>query len=442
MLVKSGLAHSAHVRKTAASLDRAGYEVFVLGAVRNEGSPSGWKQEDGFRSRVVAAPELAPSRRAERAAARHKRLERRRDLAAARLAESGGGLRRRALRWRHDRLRRAAERARETAKRDRAEAKARRQLEDPLNLRRYEAAWWPLVRELRPDVVHAFDVSGMGVARRAKRLGARFLYEAHEPKRHVADTEREEAERRQAVLYAAEADALIAVTEPLAEVLVEQLGLPQPPPLVHCTPVLDPGEPPPWGLREAAGVGEDTPLLVFAGLLARRRRTEVVLEAMTLLPDVHFALVVREDDPLTVELLGRGRELGVAERVHVVPKVPPRAVSPFIAAADVGVIPYNRSAGKDLVLGNKLFEYLHAGLPMVVSDCTAQAEFVRRYGLGESAPTDDPEAWAEAIRRVLEMPRYSDRTEEWEALKREWSWERQEQALLGVYRELTGVSRS
>src|SRR5581483_10969446 len=323
MLVKSGLAHSAHVRKTAASLDRAGYEVFVLGAVRNEGSPSGWKQEDGFRSRVVAAPELAPSRRAER----------------------GGGLRRRALRWRHDRLRRAAERARETAKRDRAEAKARRQLEDPLNLRRYEAAWWPLVRELRPDVVHAFDVSGMGVARRAKRLGARFLYEAHEPKRHVADTEREEAERRQAVLYAAEADALIAVTEPLAEVLVEQLGLPQPPPLVHCTPVLDPGEPPPWGLREAAGVGEDTPLLVFAGLLARRRRTEVVLEAMTLLPDVHFALVVREDDPLTVELLGRGRELGVAERVHVVPKVPPRAVSPFIAAADVGVIPYNRSAG-------------------------------------------------------------------------------------------------
>jgi len=435
ILVKSGLSHSAHVRKTATSLDRAGYEVLVLGAVREEGfETTGWQREDHFSARVVAVPQLPLSRRHERAVRRRERLERRRDRIADRPAAGGPlqGVRR----WCHDRLSRAAERARETEKRIRVEDKARKERDDPLNLRRYEAAWWPLVRELRPDVVHSFDVSGLAVGRRAKRLGARFVYEAHEPKRHVAETERESDARRQAAAHAAHADAVIAVTEPLAEVLVQQLSLERPPPLVHCAPALGNGELPERGLREAAGVGETTPLLVFAGLLARRRRPDIVLEAMTMLPELEFALAVRRDDPLTDELLEQAEELGVSERVHIVPKVPPGAVVNYIAGADVGVIPWECTAGKQLVLPNKLFEYLHAGLRMVVSDCAAQADFVRRYGLGASAPMEDPEAWARAIERVLATPRYRDDVPEWERLKREWSWEGQEEALLGVYRGL------
>jgi glycogen synthase len=428
ILVKSGLAHSAHVRKTAASLDRAGYEVFVLGAVREEGEPFDWRTENGYSARVVRAPELPLSRRHRRAATRRERLERKRD----RLANGNGALRR----WRHTRLQHAAERAREAEKRIRADAKALKEREDPLNLARYEAAWWPLLQELKPDIVHAFDVSGLAAANRAKRLGARFLYEAHEPKYHVAETDREADARRQATTYASHADAIVAVTEPLADVLARDLSLARRPPLVHCAPSLSNGEVPERGLREAAGIAKGTPLLVFAGLLARRRRPDVVLEAMTMLPEVEFALAVRRDDPLTDQLLQRAEELALAERVHIVPKVPPGAVVPYIADADIGVIPWECTAGKQLVLPNKLFEYLHAGLRMVVSDCAAQADFVRRYGLGESTPMDDPEAWARAIERVLAAPRYRDDLDQWEQLKREWSWEGQEQALLDVYRGL------
>src|SRR4029079_7580667 len=93
------------------------------------------------------------------------------------------------------------------------DAKAGKERDDPLNLARYEAAWWPIVEELQPDVVHSFDVSGLAVGLKAKQeLGARFLYEAHEPKYHVAETEREADARREANRYAADADALVAVT--------------------------------------------------------------------------------------------------------------------------------------------------------------------------------------------------------------------------------------
>jgi len=384
ILVKSGLAHSAHVRRSAASLGGAGYDVFVLGGVRDEGEPFDWREENGYTARVVRVPRLSLSGR---------------------------------------------------------DAKARKERDDPLNLARYEAAWWPVVEELQPDVVHSFDVSGLAVGLKAKKqLGARFLYEAHEPKYHVAETEREADARRQANRYAAEADALVAVTEPLAKVLARDLSLKSAPPIVHCAPASASGEQPPVPLREAAGVGKEAPLLVFAGLLAKKRRPDVVLEAMTMLPSVEFALAVRED-ALSDELLARAEKLGVADRVHIVPKVPPGAVVSYIGEADVGVIPWECTAGKQLVLPNKLFEYLQAGLRMVVSDCAAQADFVRSHGLGESAPMDDPHAWAQAIGQALAAPRYSDDANRWNALKREWSWERQEETLLDVYRGLVGQSR-
>ena len=86
---------------------------------------------------------------------------------------------------------------------------------------------------------------------------------------------------------------------------------------------------------------------------------------------------------------------------------------------------------------NKLFEYLHAGLPMVFSESPTMAEFVRTHGLGEVAPVDDARAWAAAIERVLAAPRYRDGAE-WEALRLEWSWETQAEILIGVYREILG----
>ena len=58
ILVKSGLAHSAHVRRSATSLGRAGYEVFVVGGVRDEGEPFDWREENGYAARVVRVPKL------------------------------------------------------------------------------------------------------------------------------------------------------------------------------------------------------------------------------------------------------------------------------------------------------------------------------------------------------------------------------------------------
>jgi hypothetical protein len=79
---------------------------------------------------------------------------------------------------------------------------------------------------------------------------------------------------------------------------------------------------------------------------------------------------------------------------------------------------------------------------MVVSDASATAAFVRRYGLGAVAALDDVPAWADAIRRTLAAPPYrEERPKEWEQLKDEWSWEHQGEILVGIYGEVLSSRR-
>jgi glycosyltransferase involved in cell wall biosynthesis len=284
----------------------------------------------------------------------------------------------------------------------------------------------------------------LSVARRAARQGARWIFDVHDhPFDGVSEsTAMRDAVTRQVAEHAIHADAVITVSEPLADNLVAELGLPRQPSLVHNTPPRQHGSAPRPGLRGAAGVAPGEPLLVYAGALNSMRRLDVVLAALSLLPEVQLALVVNHADWRSEKLLDQARKLGVDERVHAIPLVAFDAVVPFISEADVAVHPLGREQAGDIALPNKLFEYLHAGLPMVVSDSPAMAAFVRRHSLGAVAPIDDVPAWAEAIRRMLAAPPYrEERAEEWEQLKDEWCWEHQGEILIGIYRQLL-ASRS
>ena len=95
MLVKGGVRWDARVRKSARALDRAGFDVTVLGTTA--GKPS-TKRFDGFELHLVREPSRRPPKRPEqrrqRIRRRLARLEARADAIATRLGqfdEVGGG---------------------------------------------------------------------------------------------------------------------------------------------------------------------------------------------------------------------------------------------------------------------------------------------------------------------------------------------------------------
>ena len=184
------------------------------------------------------------------------------------------------------------------------------------------------------------------------------------------------------------------------------------------------------------GLDDATPMLVDSGGLKRVRGVDVAISALGHLPGVHLAVVCIPDTrtPLVAELRAQAEEQDVAYRVHFVDPVPSDDVVSFLRSADVGVQPMlGGIVNHELALPNKLFEYLHAGLPMVVADPQELGRFVLEHGLGETFSSGNPVDLAASAQKVLANPLPYRRAASDPALLAEHSWDHQAQVLFAAY---------
>ena len=315
----------------------------------------------------------------------------------------------------------------------------------------FELAYLPVVDELDPDLIHAHDHSALAIAEHATLLArgrgrpVRLLYDAHEYVRGVPhDDDRVgrawvELERE----HIATADAVITVSPVLSERLQQEHGLRRRPEVVLNAPLLKAFDrESDHSVRAAADVDDGTPLLVYSGGVKPQRGVGTLVEALPHMPGVHVAIVARADSRAVQDLRDLAKRLDCVERLHIVPFVHPDLVSTYLRTADVGVHTILRSGNADIALPNKMFEYFHAGLPMVVSDAVAMAQFTREYGTGESFPAKDHRALAAACLKVLgDLDRYRRPFEDVEFLRR-YSWERQAETLIKVYTRLLSPNQA
>lgn len=153
-------------------------------------------------------------------------------------------------------------------------------------------------------------------------------------------------------------------------------------------------------------------------------------------------MVLRPTSEYMTSLLDRAAELGVAERVHILPYVPHYQVVPFLSAADVGVIPIHHWPNHEIALITKFFEYSHARLPFVVSDVKTMGEMVAKTGQGEVFTAEDVSDYVRAVTAVLADPKKYREVYDDQGLLTEWTWEAQAEILDGVYSRLLGRPRS
>lgn len=72
----------------------------------------------------------------------------------------------------------------------------------------------------------------------------------------------------------------------------------------------------------------------------------------------------------------------------------------YMAMADIGVSPLKRNPHHDTTHANKLFQFMLGGLPLIVSDCTAQANLIGDYDLGVVFEADNDSSFIQAIQKV------------------------------------------
>jgi glycosyltransferase involved in cell wall biosynthesis len=456
VIVANGITGDSRVQKTAIAAARAGWDVTLLGA----GGRNGKRLESVMGEvRVVRLPmtaHFAHRRKAHRLPgirAGHQAWVRRTTAQIGRLRTGTGpaapvlkpaskvlgavvrarrklhGLRVRVHKW-------------EQRVRSRPSGSWRRDWPQLVDL---DLVFGPVIEEIRPDLIHANDITMIHVAAlsvgrmRARGEQVRWLYDAHEyvngidwprakENRAYREVERE---------FIRQADAVVTVSPEIAELIRRDHRLPATPLVVRNTPIretIGKIQPRP-SVRAACALADDVPLLVYSGWLAPERGVGTAVTALPDLPGVHLAIVSGRNSPEREKVLALAVERNVRDRVHVVPYVPQYAVPDYLASADLGLICSQHTLNYEISLPTKLAEYLHGGVPVIASDVRTLSRFVREHRVGEVFVSDDPVSFAAAVRMALahRAELAGNVTEE---IRRELSWEHQIEGLLRLYRTL------
>ena len=111
------------------------------------------------------------------------------------------------------------------------------------------------------------------------------------------------------------------------------------------------------------------------------RGGEDILQALPSLPDTHLFVVGNGTAiPMLKSMI---KQLNLTDRVTFVPRQTQEMLFNYTALADVGIaLDHDFSPNFRFSLPNKIFEYIKAGTPQVVSNLPERARIVRQYQVG------------------------------------------------------------
>lgn len=298
-----------------------------------------------------------------------------------------------------------------------------------------------VIRELRSAnarVYHAHDFIGLLMMALAG-IRKPIVYDSHElffdrwspesryPLKHLIQLMRPLEK-----LLARRAVAVITASEESADWMMKTLAIPRPIALLNTVDVRR------LGPQAATYDTGNRKKVVHSGGLYNNRHLEELIASLAYLPD-DVALILMGAGPLKQSLLRQAAELGINDRLLIVPPVPPDSVAPTLAQADASVVLVaSQPLHYDLTMANKFFESVTAGLPIVCSPTTAAARVMREYNLGILCDPSNPTLIADAIARILQPENQQLYRANVQQAQNIFTWETEERKLVALYKHLLG----
>lgn len=184
-------------------------------------------------------------------------------------------------------------------------------------------------------------------------------------------------------------------------------------------------------------IGKEPSLYWFSQTIGPGRGLEAIVQAMgrmRTLVRLHLrgTLVACYKD----KLMSLAQEVGVGERIHLLPPAPPSEMARLAACHDIGLsVEPGRDTNNNICLGNKIFTYLLAGLPVLMSRTPAQEEFATN--LGEAAALvniNNPEEIALTLDKWLSDVANLElaRSQAWKLGQENYNWNKEQHRFLSV----------
>ena len=293
------------------------------------------------------------------------------------------------------------------------------------------------------DIVHCNDLNTLPIGVIVKKIynkDVKIVYDAHEH-----ETERIQVKgfikrltkilEKKCIKYA---DRVITVSDSIADEYVKLYKINKPvvvlnaPPFIEFTNKTD-------IFREVFNITKEQMIFLYQGMLNRGRGIEIILDAFKKLSNKTHVL----NGKVVIVFMGLGeledfiqKTAQKYDNIYFHPAVLPNVILNYTNSADVGIsMIEDISLSYKYCLPNKLFEYVMAELPVIVSNLYEMKKLVIQNKIGCMSKENTSESLISAINEIINM-NFQELKNNTKNFKTIYNWEEQEKILLNVYKKL------
>ena len=172
-------------------------------------------------------------------------------------------------------------------------------------------------------------------------------------------------------------------------------------------------------------------VILYQGAVNVGRGIELMIDTMPLLDE--FIFIVIGDGDILRQLKAKVSHLSLHNKVKFLGKKTPKELKELTPNATIGM-----SLEEDLGLNyryslpNKIFDYLHANVPVVVAELPEMKTIIEKYSIGEVLHKRSPEVLAKTILNMTKK----NYTNELTLAKEELNWAREKKKLTSIFIKL------
>lgn len=170
------------------------------------------------------------------------------------------------------------------------------------------------------------------------------------------------------------------------------------------------------------------PVILYQGAVNMGRGLDLAMRAMQHIDNAVLHIAGAGDVLSDMQLLSM--QLGLQDRVIFLGRIPFAELASITRMASIG-ISFEEKLGLnyEFALPNKLFDYIHAGVPVLVADLPAMAAIVRENGVGEVLLSRQPTDVAQQLQAMLDAEKQATYRKNCHLAAQRLNWQEEVKAL-------------
>lgn len=178
-------------------------------------------------------------------------------------------------------------------------------------------------------------------------------------------------------------------------------------------------------------------IIIYQGALNLGRGLELLIESMQYVDKAVLQIIGSGD--VASKLKRLTKRLDLENRVQFIGRLPLERLWEFTASASIGIsIEEDLGLNYKYALPNKLFDYIQARIPVIISDLPEMVRIVQRYRIGKVLTERNTDSLSQIINGMLkEEIAKNSYASNLELAARELCWEKEEEKLIRLFRRVT-----